>query len=344
MRIIITPQFGIGDALMTFPAIEVLKESLPDSRITFFCFNKAVYEIAQKNPYIDEFIFFPLLNSRLNGLFYILRNVSHKYDLSITFYPSNRKEYNIFSLLTFAKLRIGFQYEHNNISELNWLKNKTIMEDPSLHCVEENIKLLKLLGIETDKIPPMKIYLEKEELENGKNFVLSNAKNQKRVGVHTGSSVFKNHKHKRWGKEKFLELINRLEDVSFFLFGTREEMDENQFIMENTKNKNVVIVTGKSIREVASIIANLELFLTNDSGLMHLASALNIPTVAIFGPTNPVWVRPWNRPNKIIRLDLQCSPCFYYSPKPIKCKNKEKYKCLKDISVEMVLNAIKEFI
>ena len=74
---------------------------------------------------------------------------------------------------------------------------------------------------------------------------------------------------------------------------------------------------------------------------MHLASSLKRKVVGIFGPTNPNFVRPWTEKYRVVRLDLECSPCFYYSPKPLKCIRKDKkYKCLEDLSVDLVEKAV----
>ena len=90
---------------------------------------------------------------------------------------------------------------------------------------------------------------------------------------------------------------------------------------------------------------NLDLFVSNDSGLMHLAAAVGLPVVAIFGPTNPKWVKPWKVNSKIVKLNLDCSPCFVYSPKLLMCaRKKEEFKCIRDITPEMVINAIKEML
>ncbi len=344
-KVLISPMYGMGDTLLTTPAIRILKENRPDFHIECFTFQKTSYDLLVGNPFIDNLIFYPLLKKdRIEGLLYIFKNLMKKYDIVINFYPSNRREYNLFSFLTLAKERLGHKYLKSDFSQLNWLKTKTIKEDFYLHCVEQNIKLLKLIGIQTDNIPNMEIYLTDEEIEKGKTFLDKIHKRKIKIGIHTGSSSFKNHIHRRWPKEKFLELTNLLSDFEFLLFGTEEEREENTFILKNAKKENVNLIENKSIREIAAIIRNLNLFISNDSGLMHLATASQIPVIGIFGPTNPNWVKPFGVKHKVIRLGLPCSPCFYYSPKPLRCNIKEKYKCIKEIEVEKVKEAILELL
>ncbi|MGC8765761.1 MAG: glycosyltransferase family 9 protein [Brevinematia bacterium] len=344
-KILVSPMYGMGDTLMITPALRVLKENRPNFLIECLTFQKVSYDLLMGNPFIDKLIFYPLLKkSKFESLFYIFKNLTGRYDTVINFYPSNRLDYNLFSFLTMAKERIGHRYLKSNFCQLNWLKNKTIKEDYYLHCVEENIKLLKFFGIKVDKIPPMEIYLKEEEILNANSYIKSISRKDIKIGIHTGTSSFKNHIYRRWPKEKFLEVINRFKIADFFLFGTEEEKEENNFVLKNSKHKNAYLVENKSIREVASIIKSLNLFISNDSGLMHLAAAVGSPVVAIFGPTNPNWVRPWGVKYRIIRLNLPCSPCFFYSPKPLMCHIKEKYKCIKEIESGEVLKAIQELL
>jgi len=341
-KFLILPLYGIGDTLMTTPAIEVLKKSI-DCRIVNLCMFKSTYEVLKNNPFIDELIYFPFLEKGvLNSLKFIFS--LEKFDCSINFYPSNRKQYNILSFLTGAKIRLGHRYFKRDLMELNFLKNKTLKEDPNLHNVEENLRLLELLGIRITDTGKMKIYLKKEEIEQGKILVKSMSEKDIKVGVHTGTSSFKGHRQKRWPVDKFLILINNLPEIDFFLFGTDEEKTENDFILNNAKYRNVIVIQNNSIREVASIISHMNAFISNDSGLMHLAASLGVPVVAIFGPTNPAWVSPWGVKHKIVRTELPCTPCFYYSPKPLKCNSNLDFQCLKDIEVNMVKDALFELL
>ncbi|MCX7821742.1 MAG: glycosyltransferase family 9 protein [Brevinematales bacterium] len=344
-RILISPMYGMGDTLLTTPALRILKENKPDFCIECITFQKTSYDLLKENPNIDNLICYPFLKkSKIESLIYILKNITWKYDAVINFYPSNRIDYNIFSFLTQAKIRIGHTYLKSNFSQLNWLKNRTIKENYYLHCVEENIKLLEFLGIKSDKAPPMEVYLKDEEITSGKNYLQKISNRTIKIGIHTGTSSFKNHIHRRWPKEKFLEVVNSLEQFDFFLFGTKEEEEENKFIQKKSLHKNVYLIENKNIREVAAIIKQLNIFISNDSGLMHLAAAVGVPVVAIFGPTNPNWVKPWGVNHKVISLDLSCSPCFYYSPKPLKCYIKEKFKCIREIESNTVIKAILEIL
>ena len=346
MNILVTPQFGIGDALMTIPAISAIKSSYPDWKVTVFTIKRPIYEIFLNNPNIDNLLFVPLTEwNRFKAALFVLKNLRKRYDVTINFYPSNRKEYNIFSFLTGSMMRIGHRYLRSDLREANFLKNYTVKEDPSLHCVEENLRLLEFLGIDFKRYQNnlLEIYLTEEEIKEGKKF-FDSFKRKVKIGVHPGTSIFKNHIKRRWPKEYFVELIRSLgnEDFRFFVFGAEEEGEEISYIKENIKD--VVLVFKRPIRQVASIIKNLDLFISNDSGLMHLSAAVGTPTLGIFGPTNPSWVRPWGKGNRVVCSDLDCSPCFFYSPKPLVCRNEDKFICLRSISPEKVKKVASEML
>lgn len=338
---------GIGDVLMTTPALALLKKNKPESKVTYCTMNKGTYEVLKGNPDIDNLIYYPFVsNNNFFALINFIKEQSFRYSTSITFYPSNRMHYNIVSLLTFAPQRVGHTYLHMNFSQLNWLKNKTIIENDSLHCVEENVKLLELCNINTSNIdiPPMRIYLTEQEIESGIAYRKSISPSTCCIGVHAGTSILKGHMARRWPKEYFLELINRTNDAHFVLFGTNEEREANEFILKNADPGKVTLVKNKSIRDVAAIIRACDFFLSNDSGLMHLAAAVGKPVIALIGPTNPIYIKPWGVYHKVISAPVKCCHCFIYSPKPLTCTNKNNFQCLTEISVDMVERELKEFI
>lgn len=344
-KIVITPLFGMGDSLMTTPALQLLKQHKPDCQITSFVFNKSNYELLKNNPTIDSLWYYPIKVSRLfQGIYHILGNFTFKYSTCINFYPSNRISYNGFAFLTGSRNRIGHSYLHNNFRQCNWLKTYGLPEDPGLHCVEENVKLLRFFGIsvQDSEIPPTRIYLNEEEIKDGKAFRAS-FHNARVLGIHAGTSTFKGHANRRWPKERFIQMINLFPDDHFLLFGVLDEIEINHRIRESVNNPDhVTVIENQTIRQVAAIIQYLDGFISNDSGLMHIAAAMNTPVVAILGPTNPVFIHPWQVRHEVVRLGLPCSPCFYYSPRPLRCALNNSYKCLAELDVEKVAQAVRK--
>jgi heptosyltransferase-2 len=78
---------------------------------------------------------------------------------------------------------------------------------------------------------------------------------------------------------------------------------------------------------------------------MHVASAMKLKVAAIIGPTNPNYISPWKTEHRIVTLDLECAPCFFYSPRPLICTRTDvKYKCIKELTVEMVYKTVEELL
>jgi ADP-heptose:LPS heptosyltransferase len=345
-KTIVTPLIGLGDVLMTTPALALLKKNRPDTQITYCTMNRGTYEILKGNPDIDRLVYYPMLGpNKAAALWRILCECTGRFDVCINFYPSNRIHYNLFSLLTGAPLRIGHTYLRMNFSQANWIKNRTIAEDDRKHCVEENLALLPFLGVDpAAPAPPLKLCLDEREIEEGRAF-RKGAGTRPLVGVHAGTSVFKGHAARRWPRERFSALVNALPEAGFVLFGTGEEEEANRYIVENAAGPGrVTLVSDRSVRQVAAMIRACDFFITNDSGLMHIAAAAGTPVVAIIGPTNPAYIYPWGVEHRLIVAPTPCRHCFRYSPRPLRCDNPERFACLTAITVEAVAEAAREYV
>lgn len=344
LKLIVLPLYGIGDALMTTPAIRNIKEQT-GAKITYLHMFKTTKEILDRNPNIDENIHFPFLDAgKLRGVRF-LYSFRRKFDVSINFYPSNRRDYNLASFVVGSPVRIGHRYVLNDIRELNFLKNRTVKEDDTLHNVQENLRLLDFLGIREKKPYPLELYLDGKEKAAAAGWLAERGLSERLlIGFHPGTSTFKGHTDRRWQQEKFSVLIKELAgaygDAAFLLFGGSEEDPVKEAVREASGVKERVFkINTPSIRDTAALISECRVFVTNDSGLMHISAACQVPTVAVFGPTNPVWVRPWMCRHRVVRCGPPCNPCFRYSPVPLKCGEGTDFSCLKEITVEDVLEA-----
>jgi ADP-heptose:LPS heptosyltransferase len=347
-RILVIPPYGIGDALMTTPAIRNIGERI-DAEITYLHMFRSTFEILRNNPFIKENILFPFLEkSKMEVLRFLIGFRGHS-DYSINFYPSNKRDYNIAAFLTGSPVRIGHTYKIRNTRGCHFLKNRTVQEDDNLHCVEENLRLLAFLGIRDRNVYPMEVYLTEDEEGLALRWLGDLGLGGRRlIGVHPGTSVFKNQDRRRWPVASFASLIGRLShelDADFLLFGGTDERPLREELMSLVgSGPNIISVDLPSVRQAAALIKRCSLFISNDSGPMHIAAAAGVPTVAIFGPTNPAWVRPWGVSYRVVRKELSCSPCFRYSPIPLKCVANKGYSCIRDITVEDIFYACREII
>ncbi|MCX7797584.1 MAG: glycosyltransferase family 9 protein [Melioribacter sp.] len=351
MKILVNALSGIGDALMFTPALRKLKEELPFADIDALVMYKGVKEIYERLPEVSKIYFWEFLKEgKVKSLFFLLR-LRKKYDITINVYPSNRKEYNIINFILGAKKRLAIEYLRRDLVNLGFLNNLRVKEEDNLHNVEENIRLCELIiGKKVDDIPQLIINFTKDDLKYAEDFLYRNNldKNDLIIGFHPGCSTLKNHDKRRWELEKFVNLGNLLINnykAKILVFGGPEEKHLKDVIVSNINSGFVLSVNTSSLIHSASIMRHCKIFVTNDSSLMHIASALKINVVAIIGPTNKNYIHPWKTNYEIASLELECSPCFYYSPKPLTCvRNDIKFKCIKELTVEMVYEKVKKFI
>lgn len=344
MKILINALSGNGDALMFSPSLRLLKEKIPGAEIDMLVMFKSVKEMYEHSPFLNKiyhinFLKQPKLKS-IQDIFSLRKN---NYDVSINVYPSNRTEYNLVNYFLGAKRRLGHNYTHSDFIRLEILNNVTADEIPNRHNVMQNFDLVKTLAAMDEKeVQGMEIFLSEEDKKNSKYWIEENKLSEKfLVGFHAGSATLKNHIHKRWDKNKFAALGRLLEEkhnTKILLFGN--EFDLNLEIDELLDGKGILASTSNYMDSMARM-RFCNLFVSNDSAFLHSAAAFKIPTVGIFGYTNANELFPWGTKHLIVRKELDCSPCFYNSPKPVEClwKGDEEFKCMKTISVEEVFEA-----
>ncbi len=355
MKILVIALSGIGDALMFSPAIAAIKEAMPEAEIDVLCMIKGVKEIYEVNPKINRVIYFNFMKEGfIKSLFFLLK-IRKKYDATFNVYPSNRKEYNVISFLIGAKERYAVSYLRMNTVNFGFLNNQTIIENDYLHNVEENLLLVKLFFanhniVSEEKDLKLEIYLDASDIQFADEWLEKNLikRNDIVIGFHAGCATLKNHIKRRWEPEKFAQLAKFLiqnYDAKVLLFGGPDEYELNENIKTQIDSNNVFLVKTEILLQTAALMKRCNIFITNDSALMHVASALRLNVIALFGPTNPVYVHPYKTNYKIASLNLECQPCFIYSPRPLTCRrNDVKFKCIKELTVEKVREVVVQFL
>ncbi len=159
--------------------------------------------------------------------------------------------------------------------------------------------------------------------------------------------------YKNWGFEKWLQLFKHLQsafpDTKLVLLGDHTELYLNESISPNEYPTIISLIGKTTLNEVMEIISHSQFYIGLDSGLMHIAAALNKPTFTIWGASNPLlYGYEWMGPkHKIVSLRLACAPCsVWIHPNisrvkdPLKCPD---YKCMRDITVSKVMDELDAF-
>jgi ADP-heptose:LPS heptosyltransferase len=352
-KILVFGLVGLGDMIQFSPCLKILREGFSNSQIIMFTNRDAVGALFKKSPYLDEVIYFDFLKAKIFEKIRFMRSLRRRhFDISILPFPSYRREFNIASRIVGATSRYSFKFSKGNLRELSFLNNCRIDADPALHNVENDLKLMRELGLRTTgdekyELPVQPSTSFVDSFLRERNINPSDLK----IGVHPGTDT--RGKDRRLDVYKFAEISGYLADkynAKVFVFlGPHEENLKNEFLSSVGKHRPV-IVENMEIEKVAQLISTCNIFISSDSGLMHIASAMGVPTIAIFGPTNPVFVRPWGVRHEIVRLGLECSPCFVFTEKHplnaplIECKIDEKFACMRRIESEDVLVKVEKMI
>jgi heptosyltransferase-2 len=349
MKIIIFNLSGIGNSILFTPALRRLREKCPQAQITFLAARAVYAEPLKGSELVNDIIVFEqkLFRDKL-ALLWKLRRA--KYDYSITVFPSNRWQHNVFAFFVGAKTRITHSYQVAKLRTLSFLQNEKFRAVEDIHDVEQNLKLLVPLGIEDNgSIKNPLFHLLDEDREQAVRFWNENRlEDEFVVGMHPGCS--KQNAYKRWPQSSFVELIKKLvheRNAKILLFaGPDEELFVRDIYKQFMDSRRVYLVTRTGLRKVAALISKCDCFICTDSGLGHVAAALGIKTLAILGPTMSTRISPYGKHTTIVRAGIECSPClkypFHATHNKIKCD--KNIKCLKELHVDTVYGAIESLL
>jgi heptosyltransferase-2 len=328
MKVIIRSPNWVGDAVMCLPSIEYLKEKIPASHIAVVA-KDWVKEIFLNHPAVDEII---SLNKPKNALIKDIRKSN--FDTGILF--TNSLSSALFFFLAGLKKRIGYKTDLRSLFLTDGIPLPENLD--KLHQRDYYFEIVKKMvpGNETPKNPSL--YLNSEEIKNADK-ILGNMgikEDFKIVGICPGASYGP---AKRWQIERFralAEQLTRNRKVEVLIFGSNKEKELGEIVKQGINN--TLNLCGKTTtRELMALIKKCDVFITNDTGPMHIASALDVNVVAIFGPTIPGRTAPLGEAT-IIKKDVICSPCKH------RVCPKKNHDCMEKISVEEVFEVVKKFL
>ena len=327
-RMLIIRPDGIGDMLNATPAIALLRQNYPAAEITVLArpLNAPVLE---GNPDVDRVLVFDRAGEHRQlslqlQFYHSLRQ--EKYDLVIAMQTAMLP--HLITFLTGARYRLG-RYQKRFRSTLTHAWRGKYQKGET-HEVDRNLELVQLI-CQGEGTRQLVFNLLPDEIVNAKALLASwdLADVPFLVGIHPGGSSF----DKRWPEKQYAELADRLvlhDNAKILLLRGPDEAELTQNI-QDTMRSDAVVYAPHTIRELGALLSHCDLFVCNDSGPMHLAAALNVKTVAIFGPTDHVAWRPMSENASIVRRDMPCWPCSAH-----KCKI--GWECTKKLPVEMVWN------
>lgn len=289
-KILIVRQHNqFGDMLASVSLFRALKETYPESRITLIA-SPENYFAVKKNSFIDYLFVFN--KRKMLNPFYLLRLrkiLGSKYDVAIV--PATvaiSKSSCLLTGLSRAKIKIGpnsldgipnkLNYAFHNRIDLNWKKN------PDAHVSDFILDIVKPFGISTRDFSSH-ISFDNKDLQYSSDFINKiNPERKILIGIHAGAGKSQN----RWSLFNFIDLVNKLSDEFdpvFYFTGSDADHEINDYLKKHFPEAGYFL--NKTIPQLAALITKSSLFITNDTGVMHVAGSTSTPQISLFGPTNP---------------------------------------------------------
>ncbi|WP_300344715.1 glycosyltransferase family 9 protein [Fusobacterium sp.] len=331
MRILIIHTAFIGDIVLSTPLIKKIKDTYPDSDITYVT-TPVGEAILKNNPYLNNIIVYDKRGKHkgIKGVWELGKRLRYEnFNMVIT--PHRYLRSSVLSWLSRSPVRKGY-----DIASGSFLFTEKIKYDREKHEVE---KLLSFIDPENKKRYEIELFPGETEKMKGDNFWKGNELFEKKVIVLApGSKWFT----KQWPVEYFNQLSEKLKELSntkIVVVGGKDEINLS------IETENIIDMRGKTtLLELADILSRADVVVTNDSSPIHIASAFKKPRIfALFGPTiEKFGFFPWSLNSQVFQVkDLKCRPCGIHGGNT--CPEKH-FKCMRDILPEEVFKEIKKYL
>ncbi|MFH0918590.1 MAG: lipopolysaccharide heptosyltransferase II [Candidatus Omnitrophota bacterium] len=337
-RILIVRTDRLGDVLLSTPVIKALRQEFPQAYISMLV-SPYTKDALDGNPDLDEIITFDK-DAKFKGWWATLKAAGllrkKKFDLAMVLHPTNRM--HLLTFLAGIPRRLGYD---RKFGFLLTDRIKHTKEHGQKHESEYALDLIRYLGLQPqDKTLFMPI---KEASEKWAQVLFSQAQikdSDKLLVIHPAASC----RSKTWPGERFAEVADKLIQKYGFkviVVSGPADTQKAQVVIKNMRSKALNLAGKTSISQLASLLKRSQLFITTDSGPMHVASALGVPVITIFGRSqaglSPQRWGPLGEKNRVLHKTVGCTVCLAHN-----CQ--KDFACLKATSVEDVLRAADEIL
>ena len=308
-RILVRGVNWVGDTILTYPAVEGLKTLFPKCHLALLVPNPLI-DLWRTSPHVDEVISFGGKRGKATfreDLALALSLRKRGFHLSIIFPRSFRSAFQIY--LAGIPVRIGYKDEGRSFFLTHGMtRTQEILQTHRVHYYE---KLLDPLG-KVQRLPPPRIFLREEERRwaREKLEALDLPEGRLLIGMNPGATYGL---AKCWYPERFGVLGKRLARkwrARVLLFGKEEERPMAEEILRHLGDDGINFIGKTNLLQLAALLERCRLLVTNDTGTMHVATAVGTRVVALFGSTDPVTTGPWGDGHVIVSKQASCSPCL----------------------------------
>ncbi len=307
MKVIIRVPNWIGDAVLTLPAVESIKANFPQARLSIAAKNW-VKDLFTSTGLAEEVISLPDANDVKTQWAAAQDLKTRSFDLGLLLTNS------FGSAFLFYLARIPKRWGYGTDGRAVLLTKSVPMKrsDVARHQVFYYLDLLQSLGLKT--VPPkLKLAASPSESQAARDRLASLGLDPQKAlviicpGASYGSA-------KRWPASSFARLASLLQkkkEAEIAVVGSAKEKEIAESVSSLMEKKPAVVAGETTLAELLGLISLASLFVSNDTGPMHMANALGVPVVAIFGPTDPAVTGPFQKPSACLKKEVSCWPCSY---------------------------------
>ena len=336
-RLLIRSTNWIGDAIMTTPAVRAIRRNFPDAHISMLA-KPWVAPVFAHSPHVDEIVDYDAggRHAGAPGILRLAKDLrTQRYDAAILL--QNAIEAAIIAFLAGIPRRIGFDSDGRRLFLTHPVRRTRAIR--SIHQTGYYLKILEGAGLSTGS-PDLELHLDPADIRRGGQLLakFSVAPDRPIIGLNPSATFGP---AKQWFPERYAALGDRLNqdlDATILVFGGPGDRELGRSITAQMSAPAVDLSGRTGLGEAMALIGRCTAFVTNDSGLMHVAAALNTPLVAVFGSTNWTTTSPFSHTSRIVRVPIPCSPCM----QPV-CPL-DHMDCMRQVTVDMVAAAVKDLL
>ncbi len=324
----------LGDAVLTTPALGGLREARPGTKVVVAA-NPAVAELFRLHPDVDEIVVYDRRGAHRGAVGMArMARVLRRQRFDAALLLQNAFDAALLAFLAGIPARMGYARDARRL--LLTRAVPVTEEILSLHHAEYYLRLLSELGLPRPQRPALRLRVSEEERQAMRSRLLDEGASEGRpiLGINPGATFGS---AKRWFPERFAAVADALAEewgASVVLMGSVPEMPLAAEVEAAMGRRPVNLAGRTTVRELMALLSLCSFLVTNDSGPMHVAAAFRVPQVAIFGPTDWRATSPWTPLAKIVRVDVDCSPCR-------KRECDRGHECMVGVTADMVVSAAK---
>lgn len=288
---------GIGDIILSTIILENIHAYFPAAEINYLTEDFAK-DAVSNHPLVSKVLSY----KKDDSIFSIIKKIrKEKFDLVFDLW-SNPKTAQV-TFFSGAKYRIGYSYRGRKYA----YNIKSNVGRGNYHSAEHNLELLKAIDV---PIVSKKVsyFLDSESKEFAENFISKTVSSKFLIGIIPSGGW----DSKRCTPEKWIEILHKLRtkiDCKFLILWGPEDLEDAKFINEKIK-EDTLLAPETNLKQLAGLISKCNLTIANDSGPMHLSAAVGVPTLGLFGPTDPKKHGPYSdKSDFVIKSDLHCIIC-----------------------------------